>query len=310
MREEENKNVSKNNWKRVFRKKWFFPSVYLVAAALILTGVLVFQSMNTGVDNVQPEEGQQEGGIEYSYEDDNSVPVMDLKENLNMPVLNQDQAVIKTKFYDHDSSSEEKEQAIIQFNNKFYQSNGIDIAREDGESFDVVASATGTVTEVKEDALYGKYIEITHEDDIKTRYMSLGDVLVEVGAKVNQDDVIGTSGRSLAGQASGLHVHFEVRNGDQALNPEDYFFQPLSKLKDSNQTDADAEADQEEGAEVEGEGQDQGEDQEQVEEPGQTEDGTEGEEDGESTDTDEDKQPETEQPNQDDEESSISMTNA
>lgn len=306
MREEENKSVSKNNWKRVFRKKWFFPSVYLVAAALILTGVLVFQSMNQNVDNVQPEEGQQEGGIEYSYEDDQSVPVMDLNENLNMPVLNQDQAVIKTKFYDHDSSSEEKEQAIIQFNNKFYQSNGIDIAREDGESFDVVASATGTVTEVKEDALYGKYIEITHEDDIKTRYMSLGDVLVEVGAKVNQDDVIGTSGRSLAGQASGLHVHFEVRNGDQALNPEDYFFQPLSKLKD--QTDANAEADKEEGAEVEGEGD--GQDLNQGEDQGQTEDGSEDVEDGESTDTDEDKQPETEQPNEDEEESSISMTNA
>ncbi|MCD5324081.1 MULTISPECIES: M23 family metallopeptidase [Pontibacillus] len=308
MREEENKSVSKNNWKRVFRKKWFFPSVYLVAAALILTGVLVFQSMNQNVDNVQPEEGQQEGGIEYSYEDDQSVPVMDLNENLNMPVLNQDQAVIKTKFYDHDSSSEEKEQAIIQFNNKFYQSNGIDIAREDGESFDVVASATGTVTEVKEDALYGKYIEITHEDDIKTRYMSLGDVLVEVGAKVNQDDVIGTSGRSLAGQASGLHVHFEVRNGDQALNPEDYFFQPLSKLKD--QTDANAEADKEEGAEVEGEGEGQDQDLNQGEDQGQTEDGSEDVEDGESTDADEDKQPETEQPNEDEEESSISMTNA
>ncbi|KGX90966.1 M23 family metallopeptidase [Pontibacillus marinus] len=231
MREEENKNVSKNNWKRILRKKWFFPSVYLVAAALILTGVLWYQSSLTNVEDLADDQDNlQNETDQIDYDNQPATPVMELNENLNMPLHNRDQAVIKTKFFDYSASAEDREKALILYDNHYYQSEGVDIAREDGESFDVLASATGTVTEVKEDPLLGNVVEITHQDGLTTRYMSLGDVLVETGAEVNQDDAIGTAGQSLMGQASGVHVHFEVVKDGNKVNPETYFNQPLSNI--------------------------------------------------------------------------------
>jgi len=236
MREEENKNVSKNNWKRILRKKWFFPSVYLVAAALILTGVLWYQNSLTNVDDLAEDQEDQQNEVgEIDYDNEPATPVMELNENLNMPLQNRDQAVIKTKFFDYSASEEDQEEALILYDNHYYQSEGVDISREDGEPFDVLASATGTVTEVKEDPLFGKVIELTHQDGLTTHYMSLGDVLVETGAEVNQDDVIGIAGSSLMGQASGVHVHFEVRKDGDAMNPQTYFNQPLSKISDAEE---------------------------------------------------------------------------
>jgi len=240
MREEENKNVSKNNWKRILRKKWFFPSVYLVAAALILTGVLWYQNSLTNVEDLAEDQDNISNESEdIGIDDQPATPVMELNENLNMPLHDRDQAVIKTKFFDYNASAEDRENALILYDNHYYQSNGVSIARENGESFDVLASATGTVTEVKEDPLFGNVVELTHQDGVKTRYMSLGEVLVETGAEINQDDAIGTAGESLMGQASGTHVHFEVWKDGEAVNPQTYFNQPLSNIEK-----ADAESDE------------------------------------------------------------------
>lgn len=250
MREEENKNVSKNNWKRLLRKKWFFPSVYLVVAALLLTGVLWYQNSLTNVDDLADEqENATDEQQDINYDNQPATPVMELNENLNMPLHNRDTAVIKTKFFDYSKSAEDQEDALILYDNHYYQSEGVDIAREDGESFDVLAAATGTVTNVKEDPLFGNVIEITHQDGVTTRYMSLGEVLVETGAEINQDDTIGVAGQNMMGQANGVHVHFEVRKDGENVDPQTYFNQPLSNIE----VQSDEEEQPEEDGETEGE---------------------------------------------------------
>ncbi|KGX86433.1 M23 family metallopeptidase [Pontibacillus litoralis] len=230
MREEENNNVSKNSWKRIFRKKWFFPSVYLMTAALLLTAVVWYQNAATD-DQADPSEGTNVDSYDSGYDDNDAEPVMEQTENLNMPVQDQEQMVIKTKFYDVSASKEEKEQALILYNSSYHQSKGVSIAQENGESFDVNASASGTVTEIKEDPLFGNVVELTHEDDVTTKYMSLDDVQVEAGEVIQQGDLLGTAGQSLAGQETGMHVHFEVRKAGTAVDPETYFNQPLSELE-------------------------------------------------------------------------------
>ncbi|MDY0409474.1 hypothetical protein [Paracerasibacillus soli] len=42
---EENKGTPQNKWSRIYRKRWFFPAVYLVVAALLLTAVIWFQNV-------------------------------------------------------------------------------------------------------------------------------------------------------------------------------------------------------------------------------------------------------------------------
>ncbi|QDP42239.1 M23 family metallopeptidase [Radiobacillus deserti] len=232
---EENNNVSKNGMKRVFRKKWFFPALYLTMAALLLTGVLWYQNLESqnplaGDEPESEKTGDSVTGNGTLGDEPESQPVMEQEEVLKMPIKEESQAQIVTKFYDYDAEAEDQEKALVLYNNKYYQSKGVDIASSDGKAFDVAASLSGTVTEVEQDPLLGNVVKITHENDVTTYYASLENVLVEAGAEVKQGDVIATAGRNLFGQASGVHVHFEVRQGETAVNPEEFFNQPLSKL--------------------------------------------------------------------------------
>ncbi|MCT2535103.1 M23 family metallopeptidase [Aquibacillus koreensis] len=231
---EENQNVSKNGWKRIVRKKWFFPAVYLTFAAVLLTGVLWYQNLDNQLPEASDEpnsgvDDDQIFGDPNEFEQD-ADPVVSQQEVVKMPVAEENQAEIVTKFYDHSADSADQEKALVLFDNKYYQSTGVDIASSDGESFEITASLSGTVTEVKEDPLLGHVIKIDHENDLQTYYASVQDVLVEAGAEVKQGDAIASAGRNLFGQASGVHVHFELRKDGVAINPEDYFNQSVAEV--------------------------------------------------------------------------------
>ncbi|WP_371069720.1 peptidoglycan DD-metalloendopeptidase family protein [Sediminibacillus sp. JSM 1682029] len=239
---EENKNVSKNGWKRIFRKKWFFPALYLTMAALLLTGVLWYQSLET------PEQAENDSEMDSISENpfdmgEDAEPVLEQQEVIKMPVQEEAQAEIVTKFYDYSADSEDQEKALVLYNNKYYQSTGVDITAAEGESFDVTASLSGEVVEVKEDPLLGNVVKLSHENEVTTYYASLEEVAVEAGAKVQQGDVIGKAGKNLFGQASGTHVHFELRQGDTPVNPESYFNRQLNELKAESAEDSTKESD-------------------------------------------------------------------
>ncbi|MBB6453983.1 stage II sporulation protein Q [Salirhabdus euzebyi] len=235
MKEEGKRPNSENStWKKLVRKKWFYPAVYLTFASLILATVLWYQ--NQAID--LPDETQTDGSNLDNYldtpfdENQDAAPVIDQDEMLKMPVANADETQIVTKFWDYDASTEDKEQALILYNNKYYQSVGLDIASANDEPFEVTAALSGTVTEVKEDPLLGMVVELTHDNGVTTNYASLGDVAIETGAEVKQGDVIGTAGRNLFGQANGIHVHFELRKDNNPLNPEEYFNKSLRDIKE------------------------------------------------------------------------------
>ncbi len=96
---------------------------------------------------------------------------------------------------------------------------GLDIAAREGAP--VRASADGTV--VKAEYLrngYGKLVIIEHEKELSTYYGHLSEIMVEKGRKVRRGEVIGTVGRT--GNATGAHLHFEVRRGGFSCDPEAY----------------------------------------------------------------------------------------
>ncbi|WP_186576599.1 M23 family metallopeptidase [Aquibacillus kalidii] len=244
---EENKNVSKNGWRRVFGKRWFFPAVYLTMAALLLTGVLWYQNLDNQVPQASDETEQDldlSGQSMKDFEQD-AAEVVNQQEVIKMPVAEDLQTEIVTKFFDYDADSADQEKALVLYDNKYYQSNGLDIASADDKAFDVMASLSGTVTEVKEDPILGNVVKLQHENDLETYYASLGEVMVDQGAKVKQGDTIGTAGRNIYGQASGTHVHFELRKAGEPVNPESYFNQPLNDVKAPKQESADEKAKQE-----------------------------------------------------------------
>ncbi|MFP7169872.1 M23 family metallopeptidase [Terribacillus sp. FSL K6-0262] len=241
----EKNSVSKSKWKRLFRKKWFFPALYLGISALLLTAVLWYQSGTN-----EPEQAEDDKGIFDSLDfngDEEATPVAEQDEVVKAPVAEDAEATVVTKFYDHKADSESQENALVLYDNKYYQSTGVDYAAADGGTFDVLAALSGTVTEVKEDALHGNVVQLEHSNGVTTYYSSLEDVKVEVGQEVKQGDVLATAGQSLFAKDKATHLHFEVRNGDTAVNPESFFNQPVSKLQEAK---AETEAVQEEAADT------------------------------------------------------------
>ncbi|WP_430790233.1 peptidoglycan DD-metalloendopeptidase family protein [Virgibacillus flavescens] len=232
----EEKNIGSKKWSRIFRKKWFFPAVYLTVAALLLTFVVWYQNLENQIPDTQ--ESQETADTATDPFDEDAQPVMEQQEVVKMPVSDQDQAEIVTKFYDYDADQKTKESALVLYNDRYYQSSGIDIAAS-GETFDVTAALSGTVKEVKEDPLLGNVVTLSHEDSVLTYYASLGEVKVKVGEDVKQGDAVGTAGQNLFGKEDGVHVHFEIRKDGKPVNPEDYFNEPVSKIQVEEKAEGD-----------------------------------------------------------------------
>lgn len=93
---------------------------------------------------------------------------------------------------------------------------GIDLVASTGK--DVVASATGTIKESAIDDASGNYILIKHENGYSTKYLHLNDRAAEVGEQVNSGEVIGHVGST--GKSTGPHLHFEILEGGQAIDPQ------------------------------------------------------------------------------------------
>jgi stage II sporulation protein Q len=283
MREEEKKRSSRgSSFKRFFKKRWVYPAIYILSAAIILTAVLWFQNSNNETDSGQTKnEATDIAGKKYN---EPAVEVNRSMENFSMPVTNPDSVVIQKQFYDFDGKKEEQESALVFYNNTYHPNTGIDIVMEDGKTFDVVASLSGSVTNVLEDALLGNVIEIEHDNGIVTQYQSVTDIDVKVGDQVKKGQTIAKAGKSLYNEEAGTHVHFEIRKNDIPVNPLDYFNKPLSTLQEANVTekvDDSGKADESEGTPNSDSSDDQ-KDEDQ-------ENGDNTDEDKEKTGTDEDK---------------------
>jgi stage II sporulation protein Q len=277
MREEEKKRTSQNsNWQRLMKKRWVFPAIYLGCAAIILTAVLMFQAgSQTEVDPGSNNDGQ---GPTTSYGNEDSVEVNSPVENFVMPVANVDNSVIEKYFWDPNASEEEQEQSFVEYNGRYQPNTGIDITSKDGETFDVVASLSGTVTHVENDPLLGNVVEIEHFDGVKTVYQALTNVTVKDGDFVEQGEKFADAGTNLLNKDT-VHVHFEIRKDSEAVNPLSFFNKPVTALLD------------EEGQASEESGEPAGE---QEETPAE---GEEKPEDGEDKDGDEGSSDEEEQNN-------------
>jgi hypothetical protein len=100
---------------------------------------------------------------------------------------------------------------------------GIDFGVPSGSS--ILAATNGTVTHAADDDPdgYGQWVEITSDEGIVTRYGHLAGLSVTAGQRVNAGQTIGGSGGGESdpgkGNARGAHLHFEVRQGGQAVDP-------------------------------------------------------------------------------------------
>ncbi len=96
---------------------------------------------------------------------------------------------------------------------------GLDLAAAIGTG--VYASRAGTVAETGEDAVYGKYVIISHGEGWQSLYGHLSEILIPLQSAVQSGTLIGKVGST--GLSTGPHLHFELRQNGAAHDPEKYF---------------------------------------------------------------------------------------
>jgi murein DD-endopeptidase MepM/ murein hydrolase activator NlpD len=92
---------------------------------------------------------------------------------------------------------------------------GLDIAVDFGTP--VTATADGLVIYAAPHAGYGNLVIVYHSNGITTRYGHLSRISAEAGQRVKRSDQIGNAGST--GRSTGPHVHYEIRENDQPVDP-------------------------------------------------------------------------------------------
>ena len=92
---------------------------------------------------------------------------------------------------------------------------GVDIGAAAGT--EIGCFADGTVTAVGESSSYGKYITVSHQGGFSTLYAHCSKILASSGDTVQEGQAIALVGQT--GVATGPHLHFELHQGSQYLNP-------------------------------------------------------------------------------------------
>lgn len=94
---------------------------------------------------------------------------------------------------------------------------GIDIWNAARSKAHIYASRSGTVIRAGYSSGYGNLVVIDHGNGYETYYAHLSRIHVGKGQQVTSGEIIGNMGQT--GNATGYHLHFEIRKNGEALNP-------------------------------------------------------------------------------------------
>lgn len=99
---------------------------------------------------------------------------------------------------------------------------GLDVAVATGSY--IRAAGGGSVADVGDDAVYGRFVVIDHGDGYATLYGHASETFVSLGQRVRERQVIALSGST--GRSTGPHLHFEVLMDGAPVDPLDLVQQP------------------------------------------------------------------------------------
>ncbi len=125
---------------------------------------------------------------------------------------------ISKYYYDSNDESSKQEKSLIRYENIYMPNTGILYTSD--TQFEVVAVLDGKVSNVKEDKILGKIVELEHDNGYHTVYQSINDITVKIGDIVKQGDIIGKSSSNKLENEKQNCLHFEVYKEGTIVNPE------------------------------------------------------------------------------------------
>lgn len=210
------------------RKLKFFvmPAVYGILFATVMLSLLVLNKINTTKVSSNDEN--------YTYVNGSIITktVPTISEKTNEVVIEKpytsDKVSIYKKFYEKEGTDQERENAILFYNNTYVQNTGLIYKGE--EQFDVISVLNGTIVDVKDDETLGKVVEIKHDNNLITTYQGLSNVTVKKNQTVNQGDIIGKSGKIKINDDLENALLFEIIHNGNLVNPEKYINKKINEL--------------------------------------------------------------------------------
>ena len=184
-------------------RQYRIPLVFGGLLTIFVLGVFLLQQLT------QPEEITQV----VSQKVEPVQTTLEKKEEVICPV-SEDVEIVR---YFYEVDGEHNQEALDYFEGVYRQSLGIDYGSE--KTFDVLASLSGTVEDVKKDAILGLCVTIQCDEGISLIYQSLANVQLEEGQTVRQGDVLGQSGYNVYEAELGNHVHFTIEKDNEPINP-------------------------------------------------------------------------------------------
>ena len=209
------------------RKRKLKPFVIPMVYALAFTALVLSLSV---VDTIQNKK--------VSKADDNYTYVNNSIISSNVPVVKEettevtikpfksDNVEIAKKFYDTNANDEEKQNALIYYNDTYMQNSGV--LYKSKEAFDVVTILDGTVVDVKKDEVLGNVVEVKHSNNLISTYEGLSTVNVKKDQLLKQGDVIGKSGKLELGESLENSLLFELIKDGKYVNPLNYLDKKIS----------------------------------------------------------------------------------
>ena len=200
------------------------PYLLLFMAVLVVLPVLLLVTMvRTNLNDIVAEDTEYVGEIIENY-----LPVVNATTTIIQPFIDPSVTIAKT-YYDYKADESSQLKSILQHDNTYLQNTGIDYIGQN--AFEVISILDGTITSVRNDEALGGIIEIQHSNGYVSSYQSLKEVRVKKGDIVTQGQVIGLSGENEMDKDLGNHLHFEIYDNGQAVNPENYLNKEVSNEK-------------------------------------------------------------------------------
>lgn len=195
---------------------YVLPTLYLMILGIMAFGITSLSKnlMNKKVNNDEY----------YNYsmsvfnETEETAPVMENETTMQPSAPFTSYSVgVEKDFYEREASKEEQEKSLIYYEGTYMPNTGI--LYSSNEAFEVVAVLDGTVKDIKEDEILGNLMIIEHENNLTTIYYTLGEIKVNVGDQVKQDDVIALAGSSKIQTSQPYTLLFETYLEGNLVNP-------------------------------------------------------------------------------------------
>ena len=202
--------------------KFLLPTFYLgIIGVMVLCVSLVIGGVKSFLSDMPK--------YDFSVEDiftSDILPVIKTENDHIIRPYMSDSVKVGTSFYNYNGEAKNQESSIIYYKGTYMQNNGVDYVCD--EDFDVLAVLDGEVIGIEDNEIYGKIITIKHNDNLITTYSNVDNVLVNVGYKVSQGEIIASSNKSIISGKPTLH--FEIYYKNEALDPESIYTINVSEL--------------------------------------------------------------------------------